>query len=464
MDKNDLSQFLEIVARFLQAEKEEPVVPPIEAEAMFEVLDLRLGEQGINDKEFYQSLSKLVLNTPRVAGNKFFNQLYGGRRSKAVLGDLLAVILNTSMYTYKIAGPMVGVEKEVLSKTAELIGYDKFSGGTIAPGGSMSNFMAMVMARDHYKSDIRYSGVHEKMCIYTSEVCHYSIEKNAALMGIGRNQIRYIPVNDKGQMIVEELIRKIKADKSNGFHPFLVNATAGTTVLGAFDPIDKLATICQNERLWLHIDGAYSGGVVFSTKYKHLVKGAEKADSFSINGHKMLGTPLSCSLLLVKDKKQLNTSFSNDANYLYQSDNDEYNLGKTSIQCGRRNDALKLWTLWKSIGTVGMGALINHQFYLADVAREYVRKNKDYTLYSHEDSISICFNYKDIPAEKLCAALYENAQTMVSYGAFKENVFVRLVTINPDNTEEDILSFFKTLEVFVEKNKALFKKKQLLKH
>lgn len=454
MNQNDLDRFQSIVKQLLEAENKEPVAQPIQAESLFETLDLKLEDEGTSDDVFYNSLEKLVMNTPRTATKQFFNQLFGGRKSKAVLGDLLAVMLNNSMYTYKVAGPMVGVEKEILRRTAELVGYDQYSGGTIAPGGSMSNFMAMVMARDAFESNIRYDGVSSKMTIYTSADCHYSIEKNAAMMGVGRKQVRYIPTNEHGIMMLNELEKQIENDIEEGFQPFFVNVTAGTTVLGSFDPIEETAEICKKYKLWLHVDGAYCGAVIFSKEYKHLVKGAEKADSFSVNAHKMLGTPLTCSIILAKDKKYLSDSFSNDARYLYQTDGDDYNLGKTSIQCGRRNDALKFWTLWKSIGTKGLEQLVNHQFHLANVARDYIKQNEDYQLYSFDNSISVCFNYKNIPAEKLCTALYKHAELMVGFGTFKMEEFVRFVTINADNKKEDIINFFKTLEQFVEQHYA----------
>jgi len=454
MIENELNKFREIVERLVKAEKEEPVVEPILPEALFEKLDLSLEQDPIEDEQFYQALEGLVMNTPRTATKLFFNQLFGGRKDKAILGDLLAVMLNNSMYTYKVAGPMVGVEKEILRKLKKLLNYPDSAAGTIAPGGSMSNFMGMVMARDAFKNSIRFSGVKQKMLLYTSEDCHYSIAKNAALMGVGRDQLRYIKTNRKGAMIVEELENQIQHDVREGLHPFMVNLTAGTTVLGAFDPIEEVASLCDKHKLWLHVDGAYCGSVIFSNKYKALVRGVEKADSFCFNAHKMLGTPLSCSIFISKDKKQLNDSFSNDANYLYQTDGDDYNLGKTSIQCGRRNDALKFWALWKSIGTKGLEQMVDHQFYLAEVARSYIKSNPDYTLYSFEDSISVCFNYKGIPAEKLCTALYKNASLMVGYGTFKEDEFVRFVTINADNDKEDILNFFEVLEQFVSEHEA----------
>ena len=450
MNNKDLSQFQEIVSQLIQAEKEEPVVKPIAAEKLFEQLDLSLQNEAIDDEAFYKSLKDLVFSTPRTATTKFFNQLFGGRRSKSVLGDLVAVMLNNSMYTYKVAGPMVGVEKVILNEVCKMIGYGSKSDGTIATGGSMSNFTAMVLARDAAVESLTRAGIEQKMILYTSEVSHYSIAKNASLIGVGRDQVRNIPADDNGKMIPTELEKQILEDKALGFLPFFVNATAGTTVMGAFDDIEAISPICKSHNLWLHVDGAYCGAVIFSEKYKHLVKGLELSDSFSVNAHKMLGTPLTCSIIVCQDKKHLNHSFSSDATYLYQTDGDDYNLGKTSLQCGRRNDALKFWTLWKSIGSNGLEKMVDHQFELADIARDYIRQNSDYTLYSFDESVSVCFNYKGISAPKLCTALYQKAALVVGFGSFKEDEFIRLITINPDNNEAEIINFFKTLEAFVD--------------
>ena len=174
----------------------------------------------------------------------------------------------------------------------------------------------------------------------------------------------------------------------------------------------------------------------------------------------MLGTPLTCSVLLVNDKKHLHNSFSNDADYLYQTDGDDFNLGKTSFQCGRRNDALKFWTLWKSIGTNGLKQIVDQQFELADIARAYIKSNPDYTLYSFDDSISVCFNYQGIDPMTLCTALYEHQITVVGFGSFNNDTFIRLITINTNNDEYDILNFFKVLEAYVSKASKIKKLKK----
>ncbi len=454
--KNVLDLFQKITNDLLQDEKENPVAEHIPSSELFDTLDLSLKADPLNEDEFEKVVKELVFASPRTATNGFFNQLFGGRNDKAILGELLSVILNNSMYTYKAAGPQIGVEKVILREVCDMIGWDKNSDGTLAPGGSMTNFMSMLMARDAASSKVSRQGMQQKMIVYTSKESHYSIPKNAAFSGIGKDNVRYIPTDNEGRLKVSHLEKMIEEDRLNGGLPIMVNLTAGTTVLGAFDPIRSVSEICKKHNLWLHVDGAYCGSVLFSKKYKHLIDGIELVDSFSFNAHKMIGTPLSCSIIVVKDKKHLYDSFSNDASYLYQTDHDEFNLGKTSLQCGRRNDALKFWTLWKSVGTLGLEKIVDHQFDLADTARDYIRNNEDYTLYSYDETIAICFNYKGIPARDICTLLYEHSELLVGYGSFREDEFIRLVTINAQNDDQDILDFFETMEQFVEENVALF--------
>ena len=459
--RNTLDLFHRITNELLDDEIQNSVSEFIPSDSLYQRMDLQLGRKGISESEFEEVLKDLLLKTPKTATNAFFNQLFGGRNETAVLGDLLSVILNNSMYTYKAAGPQIGVEKTILREVCSIIGWNDQADGTFAPGGSMTNFMSVVMARDASNPDIRHNGAYKPMTVYTSNESHYSIPKNAAFAGIGKDNVRYVPSDDEGRMDPKQLERMVEEDLEKGLIPIMVNLTAGTTVLGAFDPIPAVRQLCDKFDMWLHVDGAYCGSVIFSEKYKHLVAGLEQVDSFSFNAHKMLGTPLSCSIIVAQNKDHLYHSFSNDASYLYQTDHDEFNLGKTSLQCGRRNDALKFWTLWKSVGSEGLEEIVDHQFLLADVARDYIRKNSDYRLYSHDESVSVCFNYKDIPAREICTLLYEHSELLVGYGSFDGDEFIRLVTINAQNDEKDILNFFKKMEEFVEENSHLLLEQSL---
>lgn len=448
--KEQLDTFIRIAKELMNEEANTPVLKPMDPEQVFKDLDLELGNSGIDTDRLESALKELVLNTPRTSTNLFFNQLFGGRNGQAVLGELLSVMLNGSMYTYKVGGPMILMEKEILAQIAKRLNFGENYGATLAPGGSMTNMMALIMARDKKAPEVRFEGLQNKMTLYTSTESHYSVPKNASFAGIGRNQIRFIPTNDNGQMSVEELTRAIEDDISEGHTPFFINATAGSTVYGAFDQIDQVAEVAGRHGIWLHVDGAFGGSVLFSDKYKHLLKGVELCDSFSLNAHKTLGVPLACSMIWARDKQDLYVSFSNEASYLYQTANDDLNPGKISLQCGRRNDALKFWTLWKSIGSDGLCKIVDHQFAMARFARDYVRAHPDYDLVVDMESLTVCFNYKGISARELCNSLYQEGEIMVGFGRFREKEFVRLVAVNFELKEEDYSRFFEQMEAFAD--------------
>ncbi len=458
--KNDLKLFNNLIEEFLDCEVNSPVSEIISTSELQSKLNISLDEGAIVTEKLKKELTQILNYTPKSSSKRFFNQLYGGRHSKAVLGDLIAVLINNSMATYKIAGPQVGIEKEIIKTVSEIIGYKEGYGGTFPTGGSMSNFMSLIMARDKKDSNIKNKGIgtNNKLIIYTSETSHYSVQKNVSFTGIGKNNIRYINSNAKGEIQIDMLEKQINEDLRNNFIPFYLNATAGTTVACAFDKVDELVKICKRHKIWIHLDGAFGGTVIFSKKHKHLVKGISEVDSFSLNAHKTLGAPLSTSILVVKNKEHLYFSFRNEASYLYQTHNNEYNLGQTSFECGRRNNALKLWTMWKSVGTKGLSSIVEHEFELAKAARNYIEKNPDYTLYDFSQNLSICFNYKDYEARDLCSQLYESRTLMIGYGEFKGKRFIRLVIVNFENNKKDILNVFKIIEKFGKEKHKLLKK------
>ena len=154
----------------------------------------------------------------------------------------------------------------------------------------------------------------------------------------------------------------------------------------------------------------------------------------------------------------LYNSFQNNASYLYQTHDQSFNLGQTSFECGRRNNALKLWTMWKSIGESGLANIVEKEFELADAARSYIKNNTDYKLYSFNDSLSVCFNYKNFDPEDLCTRLYERNILMVGFGDFQNKRFIRLVVVNCENSITELMQFFEIFEKFANQNKDLIKR------
>ncbi|KAL3288260.1 hypothetical protein HHI36_002709, partial [Cryptolaemus montrouzieri] len=187
--------------------------------------------------------------------------------------------------------------------------------------------------------------------LFTSEECHYSISKFSSFLGIGDDNVIPVETDDIGQMKISSLEKRIEEILQEGSVPFAVIATLGTTVRGAFDPINEIADICKKHNMWLHIDAAWGGGLIFSQKHRAKLNGIERANSIVINPHKLLAVPQQCSLLLVRNKDILHTCYSKEAEYLFQKDkyyDRKYDPGDKYLQCGRKCDVFKFWLMWKA--------------------------------------------------------------------------------------------------------------------
>ena len=425
---------------YVRQESAQPATPYVGPRELAEKIDLAISTDGISDEEFFRLLGKVLEYTPRTGGPKFLNQLFGGRDMPAVCAEMLTGVMNNSMYTYKVAGPHVLIEREVVRKMLEKVGFPEGS-GVLMPGGSVSNLGAMLLARNGI-NDSRNAGVQDTLVAYTSEQGHYSIPKNAGIIGIGRDNLRTIKVDGRGKMIVSYLETRIAADKTSGRLPFFLNATAGTTVQGVYDPLEEISRVAAREGLWMHVDGALGGTALLSSRHKHLLEGCRRADSFSWDAHKLMGVPLSCSALLVKRKEALFETFSEDADYLFQTEADEYNLGNLSLQCGKKNDAFKLWAAWKYHGDRGYEERVDRLFALAQYGTEVVRRRADLELACDTESVTVCFTVRGADSIEICNRLDAEGVLKVGYGKIAETTAIRLACVNPELTEEQIDGFF----------------------
>uniref|UniRef100_A0A8C1IG92 Cysteine sulfinic acid decarboxylase n=1 Tax=Cyprinus carpio TaxID=7962 RepID=A0A8C1IG92_CYPCA len=334
------------------------------------LLDLDLREHGESHEQLLQRVQDVARYSVKTCHPRFFNQLFAGVDYHALTGRLLTETLNTSQYTYEVAPVFVLMEEEVLRKLRSLVGWSE-GDGIFCPGGSMSNMYAMNIARYWAFPQVKTQGLWAtpRMAIFTSQQSHYSMKKAAAFLGIGTDNIFIVQADESGSMIPEDLEAKIMQAKSKDAVPFFVNATAGTTVQGAFDPLNHIADISERNGMWMHIDAAWGGSVLFSKKHKHLVSGIERANSVTWNPHKMLLTGLQCSVILFRDTTNLLMHcHSANATYLFQQDkfyDTSLDTGDKSIQCGRKVDCLKLWLMWKAIGTHGLSERVDKAFALA---------------------------------------------------------------------------------------------------
>ncbi|MEL6190110.1 MAG: pyridoxal-dependent decarboxylase, partial [Myxococcota bacterium] len=299
-----------LLGRLRSEEDARPVVGRVDPEAL--EVDLEPPEGPRPWTDVAEDLFRLLRDGPRTTTRAFFNQLFGGRMGSAVVADMLASFANQSMYTYKVAGPQVLVEEALLARMGELAGFTT-SEGTFTPGGSLSNLVAIVLARNAAFPEAREEGLRGRTpVIYVSEESHYSIRKSAGILGLGRSSVRAVSVDARGRLEPGALAAAIRADQAAGLNPFLAVATAGTTVRGAFDPIDRMSEVCRAAGLWLHVDGALGGSLLLSRRGRELLRGIESADSLTWDAHKLLGVPLTASVLLVRHRGALEAALAED--------------------------------------------------------------------------------------------------------------------------------------------------------
>ncbi|XP_052769309.1 cysteine sulfinic acid decarboxylase-like isoform X2 [Mya arenaria] len=434
-------------------------LPPAELKARFP--EFPIGQEPASDAQLVDVCKKIIKYSVKTVNPRFFNQLFGGMDVHALGGAWLTEALNSSQYTYEVAPVFTLLEKEIFNKMLGLIG---FQGGDaiFVPGGSMGNVYGMNVARYRKFPEVKEKGLYslkKPIALFTSDKGHYSITKGAAMLGLGTGNIFKVGTDSMGRMLPKNLEKQVEAARSQGYEPYFVNATAGTTVLGAYDRLDAIADVCERLGLWLHVDGAWGGSVAVSRKYRHLIQGIERADSMTWNPHKMMGAPLQCSVFLTKHKGVLQECHSAHARYLFQQDKNydvSYDTGDMSLQCGRKIDVLKLWLLWRSKGDTGMERDIDHLFSLSRHLASEIRKTAGFRLIAEPECTNVCFWYippsmrgqtedsawfdrlaKVAPAIK--AAMMREGSLMIGYNPDGDLVnFFRMVVSNFDSTTADM--------------------------
>jgi len=454
------SEMLETAFRLIfkyieeNAKKETPVVQFEPPDVLKSQIDLTIGQEGVSIEELLKFIENQYLKYSVRSGHRqFFNQLFGGFSPVGFFGDVVTSLTNTSMYTYEVAPVVTLLEKAVIHKMLSLVGFEQGE-GTFVTGGSNANYMALLCARNKTKPTIKTTGFsNNDLVLFVSDQAHYSFERAADLLGIGSHQVVKVKTDNKAQMRVDELEKEIVNHLEQGKKPFFVAATAGTTVLGAFDPIQQIAALAKQYDMWCHIDGAFGASVLLSRQHKYLLAGSELADSLTWDAHKMMGATLMCSAFLIKAPDLLRqTCAVGGTEYLYHDEAESYDLGQISLQCGRRVDALKLWLLWKYYGELGYERCIDRLFELAEYATQRVIEHPNLELMAPTQSLNICFRYQphhqtDINAFNITLReqLRQSGQSLVNYAWFKGHVVIRLVIVNFDLSKEDIDTFFDNL-------------------
>lgn len=300
----------------------------------------------------------------------------------AVDADAMASASNASMDTYDSGPATLAIEQWVVRSLAGLAGFGATADGVLTPGGSISNLLALLIARDSAAGragiDARRYGVQglAKPVVFCSELAHFSIHRACAALGLGEEAVVAIPADDEFRMRLDLLEAELAKP---GRTPIAVVATAGTTDYGSIDPIAGIASLARAQGAWVHVDAAYGFGALFSDRLAPLLAELPVADSATLDLHKIGWQPAATSLLLVADRDQF-ASFGRSVDYLNPADDIDSGLDGLlgrSLQTTRRPDAVKVATTLTAYGRVGLGTMLDtcHELATAAAARVVADSN-----------------------------------------------------------------------------------------
>ncbi|PGH18898.1 hypothetical protein AJ80_04316 [Polytolypa hystricis UAMH7299] len=382
------------------------------------VLNLDIPDAGQGQDGLLKILDQVLRYSVNTWHQGFLDKLYASTNAPGVAAELILAALNTNVHVYQVSPALSVIEKYTAKRLAALFGLNgPHAGGISVQGGSASNTTSIVIARNNLFPETKADGYGDrKFVLFTSAHGHYSIEKAAQMLGFGSNAVWSVPVDAQGRLIPSSLEELIEKAKSEGKTPFYVNATAGTTVLGSFDPFAEIAAICQKYKLWFHIDGSWGGAFAFSSRQRTKLSGSHLADSIAINPHKMLGTPVTCSFLLGADVRQFHRANTLPAGYLFHNGDDPetivngqdttrsslepespevWDLADLTLQCGRRADSLKLFLGWTYYGSHGYQRQINSACGVAAYLATLIENSPNLVLLSQNPPpcLQVCFYY-----------------------------------------------------------------------
>jgi glutamate/tyrosine decarboxylase-like PLP-dependent enzyme len=394
-------------------------------------------------------------NIGNVQHPRFFAFIPSPSNFVSAMADALASGFNPFAGNWLEGSGPQQIELVTIDWLREMCGLPKTAGGLFVSGGSMANLTALATARR-----ARLDGNCENAIIYFSDQTHNSVDKGLRVLGFSREQIRKLPSDDAFRLPVDALRQEIAKDKARGAKPFCVIANAGTTNTGAIDPLDQLADLCAEENLWLHVDGAYGAAAALSERGKKLLAGIERADSLSLDPHKWLFQPFELGCVLVRDPQLLKKTFQTMAEYLEDTkrvENEEINYYDYGVQLTRGFRALKLWLSMKTFGAAAFREAVNRGFELAEFAEGALRQSDCWQVVTPATMGIVTFRYAaegcseneiDEIHRRMVERMSEDGFAFANSTALRGRTVMRLCTINPRTTDEDVRATIQQLEQF----------------
>lgn len=434
----------EVSASYLQKLPQLPTFPPaitgVDTERLF------AGDapaEGIGDEAFHALAS--IFEHSRPASPRFFGYVFGSGEPIGMLGEFAATVLHQNVTAWRSAPAAVTIERTVVRWLADAIGCYGYT-GSLTLGGSFANLMGLCIAREA-KAPANQSGVRRGSVLYCSSEAHMSIQKAAALLGLGHDAVRLIEVDEMFRMPTERLRQEIMHDLENGKTPIAVVASAGTTTTGSIDPLAEIADLCQEFDLWLHVDGAY--GAFAAMVIPEAFRGLARADSISLDPHKWLYQPNGCGCLLFRDPTAAQSAFAHSGEYARALSDDPiegFAFFDESMELSRPFRALKIWLSLRYHGLKAFQESIREDLGLAQLLADLVDAEPLLERLAPVSLSAVCFRHVgktgdlNVLNRTILDKVVRRGRVYLSNARIGDAFALRACVVNHRTTKEDIQS------------------------
>ncbi|HLH43870.1 MAG TPA: pyridoxal-dependent decarboxylase [Bryobacteraceae bacterium] len=440
------------IAAYLRDARQYPVLPPIEPGQLIDRLPQSGPEQGEPIEAILRDFRELIVpatthwNHPR-----FLAYFANSASGPGILGEMLCAALNSNHMIWKTGPAAAELEQVALGWLRQWLALPEEFFGTIHDTASTATMHAIMAAREAAAPQIRIAGEHPPLVLYASEHANFSVDRAALVAGIGLNHIRHVAADQEFRMRPEALEAAILSDLAAGNQPFCVVPTLGTTSSASLDPLPEIAPIARRYRLWLHVDAAYAGPAAMLQEYKHILNGAETADSLVVNPHKWLFTPLDLSILYTRRPEVFRRALSLERTPAYIGAaglGRAVNFSEYSLSLGRRFRALKLWFVLRYYGREGIEKILREHMRIARELAAWIRGDPHFELAAPVRFSLVCFRFRgtDEQNRRLLDRVNATGEAFLSGAELNGRFILRLAIGNIGTAEADVEAVWRLLK------------------
>lgn len=418
---------------------------------------MSIGEQeGEPLEKVLQDVEKMLLHCINVNHKTCIAHLHCPPLIPALAAEMVISAANQSMDSWDQSSAATYLEEELIGWLCNRLQLGEKADGTFTSGGTQSNYMGLLLARDAYCDkqwnwNVQKKGLPteaHRLRILCSKEAHFTVKKSASQLGLGEEAVIQVDTDDRHRLSLDDLHTKLKTLKAENLLPFALVATCGTTDFGSIDPLQEMAAVARVHGMWLHADAAYGGALMLSRGESHKLKSIEEADSITADFHKLFYQPISCGAFFLKNKE--NFKYLNyHADYLNPEEDKEQgllHLVNKSVQTTRRFDALKLFMSLRVTGLSRFGDMIDHTIELARYTANKLKSLEDFTLVNSDPELNaLVFRYQPAEAVNVCELnkriqqeLLHSGRAVIAKTQHHGESYLKFTLLNPRTTREDI--------------------------